>query len=56
MNDFVMVSPQVSHYVDWAQGQVIDVEDNPFLGTVITVRMDNGDIFLDVEAYFKKVA
>lgn len=55
MNDYVMVSPQVTHYQDWSKGQIVDVEDNPFRGTVITVRMENGDIFWDVEAYFKKL-
>ena len=51
-----MVPPQVSHYQDWAKGQIIEVEDNPFRGTVIVVRMENGDIFWDVADYFKKEA
>lgn len=56
MNDYVMVSPQVSHYPDWTRGQIIEIEDNPWRGTVIVVRMDNGDVFWDVEDYFKKIA
>lgn len=56
MNDFVMVSPQVSHYADWAKGTIIEIENNPWRGTVIVVRMENGDIFWDVEDFFKKVA
>lgn len=56
MNDFVMVSPQVSHYAEWQKGQIIDIEDNPFRGTVITVRMQNGDIFWDVAEYFETLA
>ena len=55
VNDYVMVSPQVSHYSGWAKGQVIEVEDNPFRGTVLVVRMENGDIFWDVASCFKKV-
>lgn len=55
-NDYVMVSPQVTHYPDWEKGQIIEVEDNPWRGTVIVVRMENGDVFWDVEAYFEKVA
>lgn len=54
MNDYVMVSPLVSHYSDWAKGKIIDIEDNPWRGTVITVRMENGDIFWDAEYHFKK--
>lgn len=56
MNDYVMVSPQVSHYSNWTKGQVIDIEDNPFRGKVITVRMENGDVFWDVEDFFEKLA
>ena len=55
-NDYVMVSPQVTHYPDWEKGQIIEVEDNPWRGTVIVVRMENGDVFWDVEDYFEKVA
>ena len=55
-NDYVMVSPLVSHYPDWAKGQFIEVEDNPYRGTVIVVKMENGDIFWDVEYHFKKIA
>lgn len=51
-----MVSPQVTHYPDWEKGQIIEVEDNPWRGTVIVVRMENGDVFWDVEDYFEKVA
>ena len=56
MNDYVFVSPQVTHYNDWAKGQIIEIEKNPYRGVVIVVRMENGDIFWDVEHYFKKVA
>lgn len=55
-NDYVMVSPQVTHYAGWEKGQIIDVENNPWRGTVIVVRMENGDIFWDVADYFEKVA
>lgn len=55
-NDYVMVSPQVTHYPDWEKGQIIEIEDNPWRGTVITVRMENGDIYWDVEDYFEKLA
>lgn len=55
-NDYVMFSPQVTHYPDWEKGQIIEVENNPWRGTVIVVRMENGDVFWDVEDYFEKVA
>lgn len=54
VNDFVMVSPQVSHYPNWEKGQIIEIENNSWRGQVIVVRMQNGDIFWDVADYFKK--
>lgn len=55
VNDFVMVSPQVSHYPNWEKGQIIEVENNSWRGKVIVVRMQNGDIFWDVSDYFKTI-
>ncbi|MCQ2973924.1 MAG: transcriptional regulator [Bacteroidales bacterium] len=40
MNEYVMVAPQVTHLSDWVKGQIIDIEENPFRGIVITVRLD----------------
>ena len=45
--DSVLISPEVTHKSDWIQGTVIDVEDNPFVGTVISAETINGDIFFD---------
>jgi len=56
VNDFVMVPPQISHYADWEKGQIIEVENNPWRGIVLVVRMENGDIFWDVADCFKKEA
>lgn len=53
-NDYVMVSPLVTHYPDWEKGQIIDIENNPWRDTVITVRMANGDVFWDAEYHFKQ--
>ncbi len=56
VNDYVMVPPQVSHYPDWEKGQIIEVENNSWRGTVLVVRMENGDIFWDTADIFKKEA
>lgn len=56
MNDYVLVSPQVSHYPSWEKGQIIEIEENPWRGTVIVVRMPNGDIFWDIKDFFKTIA
>ena len=36
--DNVLISPEVTHKSDWTQGTVIDVEDNSFVGTVISAE------------------
>ena len=56
MNDFVLVSPQVTNMKEWVRGRIIDIEDNPFRGTVITVQLENGDIYWDVADHFKTEA
>ena len=51
--DSVLISPEVTHKSDWTQGTVIDVEDNSFVGTVISAQTANGEIFFDKEFRFK---
>jgi hypothetical protein len=51
--DSVLISPEVTHKSDWTQGTVIDVEDNPFVGTVISAETLSGEIYFDKEYQFK---
>ena len=37
--DKVLISPDLTHAKDWTQGEVIEVENNPFVG--ITSVRDN---------------
>ena len=37
------VNPSLTGLTDWIEGQVIDVEHNPFMGLVISIK-DNGRI------------
>ncbi len=46
-------SPAVTGHDDWITGVVIDVEQNPFLGIVISIRDALGDIFWGEEKYFQ---
>jgi len=43
--DNVLISPEVTHKSDWTQGTVIDVEANPFVGTVISAETPSGEIY-----------
>lgn len=55
VGDEVLVSPQITHEKEWIKGVVIEVEDNPFVGIVITAKTKLGDIF-EKEYLFKKMA
>ena len=34
----VLISPQVTHEKQWIKGVVTEIEDNPFVGLVISVK------------------
>ncbi|MBV7440870.1 transcriptional regulator [Weeksellaceae bacterium TAE3-ERU29] len=56
VGDKVLISPDLTHKSDWVLGTVIDVEQNPFAGIVITAETeDDKDIFFEKEYLFKKV-
>ena len=50
----MLISPEVTHKSDWeTEGTVIDVEQNPFVGTVISAKTANGEIYFDKAYQFK---
>lgn len=50
--DFAKVSPNITGEADWIEGEVIDVEKNPFKGIVISIKDKLGRIFYGEEKYF----
>ncbi len=56
MNEWVLVSPAITDAEDWIKGKIIDIEDNPFNGVVITVQTDDGTILWEKEKYFKPIS
>ncbi len=55
VGDKVLISPQVTHYDTWVSAIVTDVEDNKFVGYVITAETNDKVIFFEKEYLFKKV-
>ena len=51
----VLISPEVTHKIDWIEGTIIEVEDNPYVGTVIVAQTKDGDVFFERECLFKVV-
>ena len=52
IGDKMKVSPQLTAQADWIDGEVIDVEHNPFMGLVISIKDKLGRIFFVQSLFF----
>ena len=52
VGDRMRVSPDLTDQDTWVDGEVIDVEKNPFLGLVISIKDKAGRIFFGQSRYF----
>lgn len=52
IGDKMKVSPQLTAQPDWIDGEVIDVEHNPFTGLVISIKDKLGRIFFGQSRFF----
>lgn len=50
--DKAKVSPKLTGEKEWIEGEVIDVEQNPFRGIIISIKDKLGRIFFGEEQYF----
>ena len=55
VGDKAKVSPQLTGETDWIEGEVIDIEQNPFKGIVVSIKDKIGRIFWGEERYFQPV-
>ena len=53
VGDKVLISPDLTHLKEWIKGIVIDVEDNPFVGIVISAETEDKNIFFGYADLFK---
>ena len=53
VGDSVLISPDLTMQDKWVDGKVIDVEDNSFVGIVVSAKTDNGAIFFGRKELFK---
>ena len=51
--EFARVSPKLTGESDWGEGEVIDVERNPFIGIIVSIKDKLGRIFFGEEKYFQ---
>ncbi len=55
IGDKAKVSPTLTGEPDWVEGEVIDIEQNPFKGVVIAIKDNLGRIFFGEESYFEPI-
>lgn len=55
VGDKVLISPDLTLLKEWIAGTVIQVEDNPFVGTVISAETEDKNIFFGRAEMFKPV-
>ena len=53
VGDKVLISPDLTHLPDWIEGTGIEVENNPFVGVVISAETEDGNVFFGKEDLFK---
>ncbi|AYD46321.1 MAG TPA: transcriptional regulator [Arachidicoccus soli] len=51
--DRVKADPRLTGLDNWVEGEVIDIERNPFKGIVIAIKDTLGRVFFGEEKYFK---
>jgi len=56
LGDLVLISPDLTQLKEWVKARVIDVENNPFQGIVISAQTEDGDIFFGKNILFKLAA
>lgn len=55
VGDKVLISPDLTRLPDWVEGTVIEVENNTFVGVVISAETEDGDVFFGKEDLFKPI-
>ena len=51
--DKVLISPDLTKLPNWISGIVIEVENNPFVGIVISAETEDKNVFFGREDLFK---
>lgn len=53
IGDKVLISPDLTKMAGWITGTVIEVDDNSFVGIVISAETEDKDVFFGKEDLFK---
>lgn len=52
--DEILISPQVTGKNKWIKAIVLEIENNPFVGLVVTAKTKLGEIFFEKIDMFKQ--
>lgn len=53
VGDKVLISPDLTKQTGWVKGKVIEVENNTFVGIVISAETEDRNVFFGKEELFK---
>ena len=53
VRDKVLISPDLTLQKEWVSGTIIQVENNPFVGIVISAETEDRNVFFGREDLFK---
>ena len=53
LGDLVLISPDLTSLKEWIKAKIIDIEDNSFVGMVISAETEDGNVFFGRNDMFK---
>lgn len=56
LGDTILISPDLTMQPEWVKGTIIEVDDNSFIGTVISAETSDGNVFFGKPDLFKIIA
>ncbi len=55
VGDKVMISPDLTNLPDWTKGTVIEVDNNSFVGIVVSAETEDRNVFFGYEDLFRPI-
>ena len=55
IGDYVMILPDITSKSVWISGKIIEIENNSFIGCVISAQTDDGVIYFGKECFNRLV-
>ena len=56
VGDNVLISPDLTMNKEWRKGRVIQVEENPFVGLVVSAETDDAHVFFGRADMFRPLS